>query len=51
MIAAGCSDGTLKIFHLHSNNLKINVNIAKEGSKELTACTAIRWRPAAYSAK
>lgn len=49
MVAASCTDGTLKIFHLHSGNLKLNEKVYK--GNNISPCTSIRWRPPQFSSK
>lgn len=48
MIAAGCADGTLKIYHLHSGNLKMDVQTSAD-PKNTSPCTSMKWRPSQYS--
>ncbi|KAL4471523.1 hypothetical protein ABPG74_008416 [Tetrahymena malaccensis] len=48
MIAAVCGDGSLKIFHLHSDQLKVKVKTGKPNINVPATC--LRWRPTAFSA-
>ncbi|KRX01594.1 WD40-repeat-containing domain [Pseudocohnilembus persalinus] len=49
MIAAGCADGTLKIFHLYSGHTKLDIPIAGKNSKDTFPCTCVKWRPSQFS--
>jgi len=40
----------LKVFHLHSGSLKMDVDTSAD-SKNSSPCTSMRWRPPAYSDK